>query len=274
MDLYDFPPLYDALRSPDPSTLDLIREILEAELPGGVRSIMDPACGPGNWLLPFLDRGVRLAGNDLSEAMVGYARQRLEPYGMEVVHGDMRALRFESGPFDVGMEVSGSACMLPEPGDFAKFLNSLETHVRPGGLVLLTIFFRDGFEDAPRPRLLSEWGPIPVANGGSAWIRYESAAWDEERARERIRRTVRAEGVPGCPAELIDEFDLRIWTPESFRAALAETRHLELVRWHSLEDGPVALSDGLRGEQLAVLRRLPARVSAPAPVAAPASVTA
>src|SRR5688572_4035434 len=75
MDLYDFPQLYDALRGPDPGTLALIRRIFAEEVPGGVHSLMDPACGPGNWLVPFAAPGVRIAGNDLSESMVEQARR-------------------------------------------------------------------------------------------------------------------------------------------------------------------------------------------------------
>lgn len=257
MDLYDFPELYDALRAPDVETLELIRNILKHEFPDGCRSMMDPACGPGNWLLPFADSGMHLAGNDLSRRMVGYARDNLGALGAEVTQGDMRQLAFRSGPFDVALEASGSACMLPEKDDFEGLLASIEAHVRPNGLAILTLFFRDRDQDAPRPRVLHELGPVPIRTGGTATIRYESLDWNPRTGHECMRRTVRTQGVPEAPAELIDEFVLRIWTVDELNRVVNRTRHLDYVAAFDLEDGtPRDPRDGdLHGEQLVVLRR-------------------
>jgi SAM-dependent methyltransferase len=255
MDLYDFPELYDALRAADDETQALIREVLAAVFPGGVRSLMDPACGPGNWLAPFAAPGVHLAGNDLSERMVALAREKLPD--AEILHGDMRDLRFTTGPFDVALEAAGTACMLREASDFEALLATVESHVRPGGLVLLTIFFPEPDQEAPRPRVVYRLGPVDVQPAGRGWITYETVAWSDETRHERMRRTVRQEGVAGAPPSLVDEFDLRIWRGADFLSAVARTRHLTAWRaWRLVDNRECALrDDDLVGETLVALRR-------------------
>ncbi len=253
MDLYDFPELYDALRAADHETQALIREVLAEVFPGGVRSVMDPACGPGNWLAPFAAPGVRLAGNDLSARMVALARAKLPD--AEILHGDMRDLRFETGPFDVALEAAGTACMLREANDFEALLAAVERHVRPGGLVLLTIFFPEPDQEAPRPRVIYELGPVDVRPRGRGWITYETIAWSDATRHERMRRTVRQQGVDGAPPALVDEFDLRIWRGADLLDAVARTRHLSAWRaWRLADNQPCALDD-LAGETLVALRR-------------------
>jgi SAM-dependent methyltransferase len=258
MGLYDHPQLYDALRAPDDETLQLVRHVLATDLPEGARSFMDPACGPGNWLLPFAGPGIHLAGNDLSEHMVGQARRALAAYDAEVTCGDMRALTFATGPFDVALEVAGTVSMLPRAEDFEALLATLEAHVRPGGLVLLNVLFPDPDQDEPRPRTIYRLGPVAVQPEGRGWIAYETLEWDPSTRIERVRRTATQEGVPGCPPQVVDEFDLRIWTAPAFLGAVGRTRHLRPLRSFRLEDATPSTFDdaGLVGEQLVVMRRV------------------
>lgn len=252
--LYDQPALYDALRAPWPAYVSLVRGVLAREKPDA-RSFVDPACGPGAWLTAVAPDGARLAGNDLCERMVTAARDKLRARQAEVVLGDMRELAFETGPFDVALEASGSVCMLLETRDMERLLVSLERAVAPGGLALLSVFFRDRDLDRPRPQLL--WRSAPVAvGGGHATIRYESIGWDPTRAVETIRRTVETRTVPGAPERIVDEYRFRIWTRAELSGCLSAAPALEWTRSVPMDDDPVAgPTDEPAGQQLVVLRR-------------------
>ena len=124
-DLYDFPEVYAALRAPADDLLVGVRRIIATYAhPPGVSPdrmlrLLDPACGPANWLVPFARDGHHVAGNDLSREMVRGARDTLGRMGAshEIVRGDMRHLALASGPFDVALEIAGSTGLLQQRED-------------------------------------------------------------------------------------------------------------------------------------------------------------
>lgn len=69
-------------------------------LPGEVgETVLDVACGNGNYCKFFLDRGMEYTGCDLSENMLEQAREN-NP-GVEFVRGDATKLPFEDDQFDM-----------------------------------------------------------------------------------------------------------------------------------------------------------------------------
>ena len=238
MSLFDHPVLYNALRTPDHESVERVRAMVHEHLGRPPASVMDPACGPGTWLEPFETNATFLAGNDLSASMVADCRRRYAHRACEFVQGDMCDLRFGSGPFDLSLEVSGTACLLDTPEQLARFLRGMARCTRRGGLVLAALFFESPDEpfDAPLqfPRLLWNAGPCP-AGAGEAWVRYELIGRDSHRRLDHLRRTVRSAGVPGAPSEIRDEYSLRVWTDAELREVLAGVPELELVDRRGLD---------------------------------------
>lgn len=264
MKLYHFPELYDALRTPEESTVAFVDAILRRHVLGELSSVMDPACGPGNWLMPFAARGLRVAGNDLSEEMVLRARANLACHRAEITHGDMRDLRFVTGPFDLSLEIGGTCAHLTNDEDLVALMRAMARHTRSDGLVLLAIFFAEfastaACGDVPATSVCWERGPVQLASAGMVSVRYEVVGRNQPAGTERIRRLVRTEGHPSCPPELEDLYEVRILDEAGFMRAAAQVPELELVHAYPIDAGDSTWlgesTPRFSGETIVVLRR-------------------
>lgn len=204
LNLYRFPALYDALRAPDDEDITAVRTLISRFVGQGPWSILDPACGPGNWLRPFADDASLLAGNDNCPEMVEYTRQTT---GAHVVLGDMFDLRFEQ-PFDVILEASGVTSLLPDADTLSRWVRSFRSLLTGRGAVVLLLNF-----EAPVPINLpatlwrTPWRDVP---GGQARIHYELLRDEPEAGTQHIRRTVETRGG-NWPARIVESYDLRVW---------------------------------------------------------------
>jgi SAM-dependent methyltransferase len=103
--------------------------LLEHGLRG--RSLLDLACGTGNSFLPFLRRGYRVTGCDISPAMLARARAKGPEAGLFAA--DVRALR-AVGDFALVTCLDDSLNYLLEPDDLAAAFRSAAANLAPGGL--------------------------------------------------------------------------------------------------------------------------------------------
>jgi len=233
MTLYDHPELYAALFAPDPEMWDGVRGWLGRYLDRPGRSILDPACGPGNWLLPFAERGWRVAGNDHNPHMCRYARQILAPFDAEITQGDMQTLAFLSGPFDAAINLDASVGHLADDAQVIRHLRSVRAHLRPGGLYLLGITVLDLPGREERPDALFESDAVAVG-GGSVTVRYTSLWRDPVARQERIALEMHSRGVPGAPPLLHEQYDLLTFTQADLRHCLAQAGGWELLAVHDM----------------------------------------
>jgi SAM-dependent methyltransferase len=100
------------------------------------RSLLDVACGTGKSFAPFIAKGYRVAGCDISPAMLEIARAkhpaaRLEP-------ADMRALP-SLGRFDLVTCVDDSLNYLLEVDELAATFDSLARNLDPAGICLFDL---------------------------------------------------------------------------------------------------------------------------------------
>ena len=265
-DLYDFPEVYAALRAPADDLLVGVRRIIATYAhPPGVSPdrmlrLLDPACGPANWLVPFARDGHHVAGNDLSREMVRGARDTLSRMGAshEIVRGDMRHLALASGPFDVALEIAGSTGLLEQREDLLGLLVGVADHLVLGGIFAVTVFLdrRPEALDATYPRLVHESAAIPVelADGhvGAATARYEHLGWTDDPTSARMRRTVVVHDLPGHPPEIVEDYTLRAWRLAEVLSLISSTARYDVLEIDAL--GPDAPDDPL-GESTLVLRR-------------------
>lgn len=250
LNLYQYPELYNALKTPDPADVALVREIVQRLVGPGPWRILDPACGPGNWLAPFADGKNRLVGNDFCEPMVEHVKETLGSRGCRAVHGDMYNLKLGAERFDVVLEASGVTSIVPDVPTFARFLDGLGRLLRKRGVIVL---LANCAEPAPAelPALLWE-RENPLPDGSMARVRYELVEdLQHTEGRQTIRRTVHVAGSDRYPDELAETYSLRIWS----EAELAELRsQLRTVQMEAVLDADTGAHTHPAGERYLVFR--------------------
>lgn len=255
--LYDYPELYDHIRTPDTETFDAVYNLITEILGHAPRSIMDPSCGPATWLSHFAQRGTMVAGNDIDPAMIETAFKKCSSNILEFTVGDMCDLKFKTAPFEVSFELAGTCGILSSDGGFKKFLRSLTNNTNSGGLILLTLFFEESQSTEQYPWLVGEWGPFKIATGGQAWLRYEVLGNEPSRNIDLVRRTVRVEGIKTAHNALIDEYEMFTWNEMHFWQALEEFSDLHFCKAFRYEE-PTGISivnkGSFRGETSLVFR--------------------
>lgn len=91
--LYFYSEIYNALKHPDPEDVIRLRNLAARHLGERDWRILDPACGPANWLKAFSNGRNVLVGNDRCDAMVHFAARQLASDKGRAVCGDSTTCR-------------------------------------------------------------------------------------------------------------------------------------------------------------------------------------
>lgn len=96
--------------------------------------ILDIACGAGRHLLAFAKRGAKVTGIDLSDVLLGNARERFRNVGFKanLVQGDMREIPYRA-QFDGATMWFTSFGYFENSADDKKVLKGLSKALKPGG---------------------------------------------------------------------------------------------------------------------------------------------
>lgn len=235
MSLYRHPEIYATLLAPEPDVFEHVLDWIDLYLDGPFDSVMDPCCGPGTWLLPFVVRELHVAGNDLLPQMVAECRRRVGA-AAELTEGDMRSLRFETGPFDVALNLHSSVGHLPDLSAVSSHLRSVRDQLRPGGLYFLGVCVYDGEHVEEDVHVLYESEPTFVPSGGMASIRYESVRRDPVRCEETIRLLLLSRDVADCPERLEEEYVLKTFHRDVLRGVVDDVGGFDLLAAHAMEE--------------------------------------
>lgn len=92
---------YDTTRKADPEITRRLHHHLQSS---EKQSILDIACGTGNYTVALKNLGVNISGSDISNEMLEKARQKSE--NVEWIHGDVLDLPFKNN------EYNGATCIL------------------------------------------------------------------------------------------------------------------------------------------------------------------
>jgi SAM-dependent methyltransferase len=99
--------------------------------------VLDVACGTGKSVVPWLERGYRVVGCDVSERMLGHAAEKTRGAARLLV-ADMRRLpRLE--PSDLVTCLGDAVNCLLEPQELARAFGSVAGQLRPGGVYLFDL---------------------------------------------------------------------------------------------------------------------------------------
>lgn len=236
MSLYHYPAVYAALFSPDVKMRRRVKRWIRTHLVGPFARVLDPACGPGNWLLPFARKGLAVAGNDLEPAMVHAAKEALKGFDARVLQGDMCALAFEDGAFDVALNLDGSVGHLPDDEAVVSHLQEVLRCLRPGGIYCLGLLVLDGQARETDSVVLFEEEQASVAGGGSVRAVYRSE-WRDPVARvEKISLQIETQGVAETPVCLEESYLLRTFPLASLREILEEVSAFTLCGAYATQE--------------------------------------
>jgi SAM-dependent methyltransferase len=122
------------VRHQEPHQDPLYAAALDALGVGPGSALLDVGCGAGRALRAAADRGADVAGLDAAEAFVAHARRRVP--GSRIVGGEMEALPFADGEFDVVTSFNAFQYAARPAAAIA------EAHrvLRPGGRVLMAVW--------------------------------------------------------------------------------------------------------------------------------------
>jgi SAM-dependent methyltransferase len=123
-----------------PAECDFVVSALELQ-PGA--RVLDLCCGQGRHAVELGRRGFHVTGFDLSDYLLGLAREKALVAGVEVefVRGDMRELPWEE-EFDAVINLFTAFGYFESEQEDQKVLDALATSLRPGGRVVVDVLNR------------------------------------------------------------------------------------------------------------------------------------
>jgi SAM-dependent methyltransferase len=135
------------------------------DLPAGA-AVLDLGCGPGTYAVPLAERGARVTGVDLSQAMLDRAREATEAGGLKVrlVRADMREF-VEPDCYDLVISMYTSFGYFADPAQNQRVLHHARRSLVPGGRLLLDLFSKEIF---------ARWAGVPKVvdvDGGTLFMR-------------------------------------------------------------------------------------------------------
>jgi len=136
--------LYDARR--DETAVAFLDRLFRRT--GRIHDVLDVACGMFSIDLGLIERGYRVVGRDLSEAMIRVARRNLRKSRAtaDVARGDMRVLTLPQR-FDAILCIGTALNYLLTLRDVSRALGTFRRHLRPGGLLVLDLANFDAWID-------------------------------------------------------------------------------------------------------------------------------
>lgn len=244
--LYRLPEYYDIAFSWDLSRdISIFQEFFRRFVPFEVRSILEPACGTGRFLVALPNYGFRVTGYDHNPEMLAFARQRIDQAGVRqmasVVEGDMRTFQ-SSREFDAAINSINSIGYLLTDGDILAHFRNTADSLRPGGIYIIHLACAwDNLEPHQEEGWVMERDGIRV-----------KMAWDIERQDLEAKLSHQL-----CRMEVDDQgrkqrFEFRdvqrLWLLDDLKRLIRESGRLRLVGVCDENRKPIPLDARITGE--------------------------
>ncbi|TDJ71041.1 MAG: class I SAM-dependent methyltransferase [Planctomycetota bacterium] len=253
LDWYETPKYYDIVFDVDTSKeADFLAAIYERYAGTRGKRVLEPACGSGRLLVELARRGWSVTGDDRSQPMLAYARERLDSAGLvgTLRRNDMADFHTR-GRFDLAhCFVSTFKYLLTEKAARAH-LECIARALKPGGVYALGFHLTDY---AATGRTRERW----VAQRGDTRVVCNIQGWPADRRRrlEQVRaRLVIDEG--GVRKRSETTWNFRTYDASQVRRLLRSVPALEHVATYDFRydaDECCRLSDA-QYDTLLILRR-------------------
>lgn len=229
---------------------------------GAPLAVLEPACGSGRVMAELAQRGHRVAGVDLSEGMLAYARKRFKTRGVppgsaKLLHGPMQDFDLHghtgSGGYDLAHVLVSSFKYLPAEDDAAGCLRCVCDHLRPGGVFVLGLHLAEyGHDEAVTERWRVKRDGVTVSCNIKTWPA------DRKTRTEKMRSRITARYDDGSPARRYETcWRFRTYSPSQLRSLIRKEprfKHVATYTFHHDIGRPTALDSDDLGVVL-VLRR-------------------
>jgi len=145
--LYKLPDYYDIAFTYDrdiSGETNFLRDCFQKHSAIEVKSVLEPACGSGMFLVGLAKFGYRVTGYDLSSSMVEFAQKVIDANGVQeladVVQGDMQTARF-GRKFDAAATLISSLSYCATDESLAGHFRNMSVTINHNGLYIVEIFF-------------------------------------------------------------------------------------------------------------------------------------
>ncbi len=183
-DWYDTPTYYDIVFAADTQLeSDFLEGVMQRYGKTRGKQVLEPACGSGRLVESMAARGYRVTGFDKNEAMLDFARARLQKLGLKATlgHGALEAFSYAK-QFDLAhCLVSTFKYLLDEPSAQAH-LQCVADSLKVGGIYALGFHLSD-YDDTQCSR--ERW--FGQRDGLSVTCNIQSWPADKQRRLEAIR---------------------------------------------------------------------------------------
>jgi SAM-dependent methyltransferase len=178
--------------------------------------VLEPMCGNGRMLVPFMQKGIDMEGFDMSEEMLKACRKKAKKYGLDPNVYQKKIEDFKSDKtYDLILVPFGSFSLLPDHL-VPVSLQNLKSVLNPDGKMILTIVEKSG-DVAEIP----EWTETNRKHfENEIIVEYKMVHFDAERNRLDTRlkyQSIRDNRV--MKTEIMD-FPLRLYGLEEFTGLL------------------------------------------------------
>ncbi|HVV27180.1 MAG TPA: class I SAM-dependent methyltransferase [Rhizomicrobium sp.] len=172
--------------------------------PGSSRAakLLDLGCGTGNHAIPLAQRGHRVSGVDLSEAMLIQARDKASAAGIsantDFYLGDVRDIRLSAGKFDAAIMMFAVLGYQQTDDDVLAALRTARAHITTGAPFIFDVWYGPGVmadKPGPRERIIEQDGERIVRRTDSildernhlCTVRFNLEIWRHEKMIDQIR---------------------------------------------------------------------------------------
>jgi len=225
-------------------------------------TILEPACGTGRLMAELAQRGHRVAGVDLSQGMLDFAKKRFKDRGVKgklvqapMQDFDLRAFAkpasgLTSGGFDLAHILVSSFKYLQTEDDAAACLNAIADHLRPGGVFVLGIHLTDPDDDN---RYLERWRATRDHLDVLCTVATRPPNHKERTEQLRSRIVVRDLNLPGAePKRYESNWTFRTYSPGQLRTLLRKAPRLKHIATYDFHHD-ISKTSSLDGDDLGVV---------------------
>lgn len=140
------------------------------------RSVLDLACGTGNTLIPFAEKGYRATGVDISPEMIGAAIEKTSGMGLKIEYhvGDITEFLIKN-PVELATCFHDGLNYILEPERLKKVFKNTYRNIGPGGMFIFDLNALNWIGDVDgRPEVVDEEEVTIIYRtghdtGGSLW---------------------------------------------------------------------------------------------------------
>jgi SAM-dependent methyltransferase len=244
--LYDVPKYYDIAFSWDISReIELFRDFFKRYVPFEVKDILEPACGPGRFLVSLPKYGYCVTGYDNNPKMVAYAKKRIVDAGLQgmakAMIGDMKSARFKIRLDAAINSINSLGYLLTDEEILAHFCNTADSLKQEGIYIVHLACAWDRLEPDKDEGWIMERDGIRV-----------KTIWDIEKEdrQERLSYQVCKMEIDdhGKPIALEDRHILRLWFYEDLLNLIRKSGKFKLEAIYDEKRNQIPLGAYISGE--------------------------